>query len=63
MFCWTNNILQNIPLIKLNVRNNPHNIVSPIEQCYEYEKCLKINPKKPHVVGNKYAKIERNVND
>ena len=45
MLCWTNNILQNIPLIKLNVRNTSHNIVSPIEQYYESEKCQKKTPK------------------
>ena len=31
----TGNLLQNIPLFMLNVKNIPHNIVSPAEYCYE----------------------------
>ena len=36
MLCMTNNIKQNI-LFRLNMRNIPHNIVNPAQQCYGSE--------------------------
>ena len=37
MLCGTSSIMRNMPSFMLNVRNIPHNIVRPVEHCYEFE--------------------------
>ena len=37
MLCGTDNILWNIPSFGLNVRNVPHNSISPAKHCCGYE--------------------------
>ena len=37
MLCGHDTIPQNIPTLILHVENILHNIINPIEYCYEYE--------------------------
>ena len=42
MLCWIDNILQNIPSFRVNVRNIPHNTVSSVEHCFGFEYCYEM---------------------